>query len=99
MSFVSVFFFKQKTAYEMRISDWSSCVCSSYLRGTPSDEYPVRILEQMRGRTSFSAGIVEQDKGLGLCHFASLSLSCAQVEDLTAVKRVRNTGKDRKSVV
>src|SRR3546814_8544829 len=31
--FVCVFFFfKQKTAYEMRISDWSSDVCSSDLR-------------------------------------------------------------------
>src|SRR3546814_5031439 len=28
---VSVVFFKQKTAYEMRISDWSSDVCSSDL--------------------------------------------------------------------
>src|SRR3546814_10603978 len=28
------FFFKQKTAYEMRISDWSSDVCSSDLAGT-----------------------------------------------------------------
>src|SRR3546814_2539122 len=28
---VGVFFFKQKTAYEMRISDWSSDVCSSDL--------------------------------------------------------------------
>src|SRR3546814_10411861 len=27
----TVFFFKQKTAYEMRISDWSSDVCSSDL--------------------------------------------------------------------
>src|SRR3546814_5520059 len=26
-----IFFFKQKTAYEMRISDWSSDVCSSDL--------------------------------------------------------------------
>src|SRR3546814_4498612 len=33
--FISVlffFFFKQKTAYEMRISDWSSDVCSSDLK-------------------------------------------------------------------
>src|SRR3546814_1530540 len=29
---MSVFFFKQKTAYEMRISDWSSDVCSADLR-------------------------------------------------------------------
>src|SRR3546814_9497397 len=30
---MSFFFFKQKTAYEMRISDWSSDVCSSDLIG------------------------------------------------------------------
>src|SRR3546814_19086341 len=30
-STVAFFFFKQKTAYEMRISDWSSDVCSSDL--------------------------------------------------------------------
>src|SRR3546814_4130010 len=29
--FFVFFFFKQKTAYEMRISDWSSDVCSSDL--------------------------------------------------------------------
>src|SRR3546814_5725906 len=35
VSFVVLFFFffKQKTAYEMRISDWSSDVCSSDLAG------------------------------------------------------------------
>src|SRR3546814_6052108 len=32
---VQLFFFKQKTAYEMRISDWSSDVCSSDLRAAP----------------------------------------------------------------
>src|SRR3546814_1440943 len=31
--FILFFFFKQKTAYEMRISDWSSDVCSSDLVG------------------------------------------------------------------
>src|SRR3546814_11702365 len=35
------FFFKQKTAYEMRISDWSSDVCSSDLQFQP---WPVRPL-------------------------------------------------------
>src|SRR3546814_13079390 len=30
-----IFCFKQKTAYEMRISDWSSDVCSSDLDGDP----------------------------------------------------------------
>src|SRR3546814_15494819 len=31
-------FFKQKTAYEMRISDWSSDVCSSDLSAQREDE-------------------------------------------------------------
>src|SRR3546814_4462417 len=36
------FVFKQKTAYEMRISDWSSDVCSSDLAaGTPRSRYPL----------------------------------------------------------
>src|SRR3546814_7780719 len=29
--YIFIFFFKQKTAYELRISDWSSDVCSSDL--------------------------------------------------------------------
>src|SRR3546814_2729169 len=37
MFFLYFFFFKQKTAYEMRISDWSSDVCSSDLK-------PIRAL-------------------------------------------------------
>src|SRR3546814_2747253 len=45
------FFFKQKTAYEMRISDWSSDVCSSdlcrktagdFLKRSVTDAYPPR---------------------------------------------------------
>src|SRR3546814_4640278 len=35
------FFFKQKTAYEMRISDWSSDVCSSDLLQMALREYPI----------------------------------------------------------
>src|SRR5881628_3980977 len=31
----AVFFFKQKTAYEVSVSDWSSDVCSSDLAGWP----------------------------------------------------------------
>src|SRR3546814_10103225 len=44
-----LFFFKQKTAYEMRISDWSSDVCSSDLTaflspsGKPSNARPISI--------------------------------------------------------
>src|SRR3546814_5000492 len=47
---IVVFFVKQKTAYEMRISDWSSDVCSSDLisipglRGREPKEISVRNL-------------------------------------------------------
>src|SRR3546814_1612283 len=47
-----IFFFKQKTAYEIRISDWSSDVCSSDLRprqGTPGADGRPRLLAHPRG--------------------------------------------------
>src|SRR3546814_5856197 len=46
MSVVSFFFFKQKTAYDMRISDWSSDVCSSDLlpdHARPNLSWSLRI--------------------------------------------------------
>src|SRR3546814_1176492 len=52
------FFFKQKTAYEMRISDWSSDVCSSDLQVLESFAFREEIeqIQQMR-----DAGIVSED--------------------------------------
>src|SRR3546814_5882718 len=51
---VFLFFFKPKTAYEMRISDWSSDVCSSDLGGPlmdrDRDDDPRRPVERGRGR-------------------------------------------------
>src|SRR3546814_9014646 len=38
MLLVVFFFFNQKTAYEMRISDWSSDVCSSDLDGNDNSD-------------------------------------------------------------
>src|SRR3546814_14924737 len=50
-------FFKQKTAYEMRISDWSSDVCSSELHDMPAtleDETLTFLLDAKRlGKTRF----------------------------------------------
>src|SRR3546814_3255903 len=48
------FFFKQKTAYEMRISDWSSDVCSSDLDARTVGGEPVADL---RVRHSMLEGI------------------------------------------
>src|SRR3546814_7908945 len=51
------FFFKQKTAYEMRISDWSSDVCSSDL-----------IFDLFR-----RAGVQDRPgEGIGLAHVRTL---------------------------
>src|SRR3546814_6000871 len=41
-----IFFFKQKTAYEMRISDWSSDVCSSDLPLPESSSLMMRADEK-----------------------------------------------------
>src|SRR3546814_7938643 len=41
-----IFFFKQKTAYEMRISDWSSDVCSSDLNAVGA-QYALRDVGNM----------------------------------------------------
>src|SRR3546814_8884159 len=38
LCFLFIFFFKQKTAYYMRISDWSSDVCSSDLFPEATDQ-------------------------------------------------------------
>src|SRR3546814_10615730 len=44
-----VFFFKQKTAYEMRISDWSSDVCSSdLLVRIMADDLPILAGTRLR---------------------------------------------------
>src|SRR3546814_7621928 len=63
------FFFKQKTAYEMRISDWSSDVCSSDL----SD-----FRRQFGNRRCFD-DIASPDprlhrEGRGLCHTQAVAL-------------------------
>src|SRR3546814_1075451 len=55
------FFFKQKTAYEMRISDWSSDVCSSDLEGTWR-----RCVPELRA--GWLEDIPEAQRDDGVCH-------------------------------
>src|SRR3546814_1361719 len=54
ISWFSFFFFKQKTAYEMRISDWSSDVCSSDLLADAGDrlqaQFYVKHLQRVQQR-------------------------------------------------
>src|SRR3546814_2668385 len=58
-----VFFFKQKTAYEMRISDWSSDVCSS-------DLLPDRF-------TQWSSAVLATGSSLWI--FMIMGLVCADI--------------------
>src|SRR3546814_13055237 len=70
------FFFKQKTAYEMRISDWSSDVCSSDLPAptpisaianlTGIDGSRLRRASQPHNRVMIGAKITI-DSGLKFC--------------------------------
>src|SRR3546814_9145191 len=61
------FFFKQKSAYEMRISDWSSDVCSSDLGPPPirrddsvTFERPLRLEYVYEGREGDLVALAEQ---------------------------------------
>src|SRR3546814_5778251 len=51
-----VFFFKKKTAYEMRISDWSSDVCSSDLSNRLSGEITVTVAQVFANGTMLVRG-------------------------------------------
>src|SRR3546814_2688941 len=55
---IDLFFFKQKTAYELRISDWSSDVCSSDLLERRADRLRHQQRPILAGRPEISrAGI------------------------------------------
>src|SRR3546814_8256583 len=56
MLVVFVFFFKQKTAYELRISDWSSDVCSSDLTMLMHTHASARSIGQLGAAASRSSG-------------------------------------------
>src|SRR3546814_1382147 len=61
---VFFFFFKQKTAYEMRISDWSSDVCSSDLVTNTADGHIVgerAAVALSSGGTIDNAGLLTGD--------------------------------------
>src|SRR3546814_3738424 len=74
--FVDVFFFfKQKTAYEMRISDWSSDVCSSDLPGAarPIDGNIGLWRRHRRGRGDVGARPVSGRHPESAAHFRDLA--------------------------
>src|SRR3546814_1142139 len=108
---VFFFFFKQKTAYDMCISDWSSDVCSSDLlelfietaSGAELERLTTVILEQgdvivMRG-DMIHAGAASPDGHFARVHayldIPEVSRKANSTDRKTGVVR----GEDRKSVV
>src|SRR3546814_3002980 len=60
-----LFFFKQKTAYEMRISDWSSDVCSSDLRAETIDRVVAAVKQFRTANDAYDVDFrVKQDAAL-----------------------------------
>src|SRR3546814_4755492 len=61
MIYLYFFFFKQKTAYEMRISDWSSDVCSSDLL-SPAGLTPIHtgVVPALVAGTQFPSRLVDR---------------------------------------
>src|SRR3546814_18097678 len=82
------FVFKQKTAYEMRISDWSSDVCSSDLR-QPPDQRQDAAQRGHVGRAHAIAGKLEMCKR---------NLLLGRKEDLCPDDAIRDPRDDRRNL-
>src|SRR3546814_4968120 len=93
---IEVYFFKQKTAYEMRISDWSSDVCSSDLcsrsrfpapRRRPGDQ-PDSWLSVLEGSWALTPVLAMQRKRGGFwdgtCTGGICRRRCAALRDRSA---------------
>src|SRR3546814_17050761 len=100
------FFFKQKTAYEMRISDWSSDVCSSDLQQHAVER--ARALDQAfaAGRRDhqfdqlvddgvLDAGVVAAGSFVGCRAAPILALLVSRSEERRVGKECVSTGRSR----
>src|SRR3546814_7701543 len=103
-----MFFFKQKTAYEMRISDWSSDVCSSDLQYLDARRItdPIHLFDCVMpcaGAEGYLVMREEQAAALGLKYVRILSTierHNAWIEDPIQIRRVDHGSRralDRKS--
>src|SRR3546814_14892961 len=80
----SFFFFKQRTAYEMRISDWSSDVCSSDL--LPDQPFALR---------SALSGYPELTEQRGVANSVCTALRRARSEERRVGKECVSTCRSR----
>src|SRR3546814_17031919 len=105
MFMTCVFFFKQKTAYELRISDWSSDVCSSDLSLIPAQSCAANLPAPLSTVWRISVGMATI-----IGHWACASMkrrsstpssACLRPADrpITPSTCPRPRGRDRKSGV
>src|SRR3546814_3425910 len=80
------FFFKQKTAYEMRISDWSSDVCSSDLRERAGDYTRMTLAE--------NSGVTEEPLALADLAEARCSRDLCLADHRAGISEERRVGKE-----
>src|SRR3546814_2581809 len=84
------FFFEQKTAYEMRISDWSSDVCSSDLLGRAA-----RVLQALAPVNGFGGAFFGQLRALALLVELVAQLGGGELEDRLVVVVIGDHAVDR----
>src|SRR3546814_1395048 len=93
--FVVFFFFKQKTAYEMRISDWSSDVCSSDLASCPRQSPERSAVCSCAPRRPTAT---RRDNGASWNFAKRIFRACGKKPDRGEAREQRSM-RDRKSVV
>src|SRR3546814_3108604 len=77
--YYSFFFFKQKTAYEMRISDWSSDVCSSDLAHCAAKKASSVCLAALSD-VADGAGVAACRQAAGAAAISAASSRCLNME-------------------
>src|SRR3546814_1375958 len=98
-----VFFVKQKTAYEMRISDWSSDVCSSdllfidsrYVLQAPAETDTRKVDVHLVPQASISGKVADYVPKGGKIGYDPWLHTPAEIKDLTAKQIGRASCRDR----
>src|SRR3546814_7743840 len=96
-----VFCFEQKTAYEMRMRDWSSDVCSSDLQlvfRAEKASAPVKVTSSPVSDRQWPEGVREYD-GVPLADLVTEANRYATGPMLVASADIRDTRVERKCVV
>src|SRR3546814_1144412 len=87
-----LFFFKQKTAYDMRISDWSSDVCSSDLSGSLAGEW-----ERLEAACLLDRAAALQSASWGLFQIMGFNYSYAGFADVEAFAAAQHAGAEQQA--